>query len=155
MSIKQDLSLAFRVFSWMPSFLEERSLNIKHSDETCTPILSVSVLKSAFSVILHTGPEQLLSFTVSFVICAKVYMWMADTFLHGRCQPICELPHGGPGMIVCVVSPLMVLTILTASYEDTQLDNLLTKKPTVYAFRDVRRLRRSWKYDLTKIRMCL
>jgi len=58
----------------MPSFLEERTLNIKHSDEKCTPILSVSALKSAFSVILHTGPELLLSFTDNFVICAKVYV---------------------------------------------------------------------------------
>ena len=46
-------------------------------------------------------------------------------------------------MTVCVVSPLAVLTFLTASYEHPQLDNLLTKKPTVYAFRDVGRLRRS------------
>ena len=30
-------------------------------------------------------------------------------------QPICELPVGGPGMIVCVVSPHMVLTFLSAS----------------------------------------
>jgi len=60
----------------MPSFLEERTSNIKLSDEKCTPILSVSVLKSAFSVILHTRPEMLLSFTDSFVIrvCAKVYV---------------------------------------------------------------------------------
>jgi len=60
----------------MPSFLEERTLKIKHSDEKCTPIFSVSVLKRAFSVILHTGPELLLSFTDSFVICTEVYTLM-------------------------------------------------------------------------------
>jgi len=58
----------------MPSFLEERTLYIKHSDENCTPILSVSTLKIALSVILHTGPELLLSFTDKFVICAEVYV---------------------------------------------------------------------------------
>lgn len=68
---------------------------------------------------------------------------MADAFLYGGCQPICELPHEGLGMIVCVVSLLMVITFLTASYGHPQLDNLLTKKPAVYAFRDVGILRRS------------
>jgi hypothetical protein len=148
------MSLAFRVFIWKPSsrgtYFEHKTFSWKmYSDFEC--ICSQKCVQCYFTYRTGAVTEFYRQFCY---ICRSLYV-NDRYFLIWRLPTHLWSPHGGPEMIVCVVSPLMVLTFLTASYEHPQLDNLLTKKPAVYAFRDVGWLRRGWNHDLTKIHICL